>query len=195
MNIVTSNAGLVRVMNYQPHTEPRVIIVSISQQMAQADMLPGEQLSTINHDEKYRRRRVTVGGTQIGFSGLGQGSALLTFPGNFSIGEALRSPHWARFSTSEELVADPTQKLRTIEAVEKPNLLIYEDGSKAYDCQCIGLQGFVMHAVIAQNCTPAPIVHRPCHDLKGVRTPPTPESELDELEFEWHTEPLTEDMP
>ena len=107
----------------------------------------------------------------------------------------MKSQHWGHFSTGEEFAADPTPKLRTIEAAQRLHLLIYKDGNEAYDWQCIGLKGSVVHAVIGENFTPAPIVPRPCHDLKCVRTPPTPVCELDEREFEWHTEPLTEHMP
>ena len=73
-------------------------------------MLIANLLSSIGNDDAFKRCRVavyTVGGTQIGFAGLGEGKERLTFPGHWSIGEALRNPQWARFSTDEELVADP----------------------------------------------------------------------------------------
>ena len=45
-------------------------------------MLTAELLSTIGNEANYNRRVkvYTVGGTQIGFSGLGQGDEFLMFP-------------------------------------------------------------------------------------------------------------------
>ena len=71
-------------------------------------------LSSFDDGDQYRLRRVkvyTTGGTRIGLAGLGQDDELLTFPGFWIIQEALDSPHWARFSTYEELAEDPTHKL------------------------------------------------------------------------------------
>ena len=68
--------------------------------MAQANMLGAGAI--------YRQQRATVyteGDAQIGFSGLGQGDELLPFPGEFLVGEALKSLHWACLQTNETLVA------------------------------------------------------------------------------------------
>ena len=61
--------------------------------MAQANVLIAELLSAICNEATYKHRRVTVytvGGTQIGFCGLGQGDELLTVPGHYLVGEALK---------------------------------------------------------------------------------------------------------
>ena len=60
--------------------------------MAPATMLTAELLSTIGNEASYHRRVnvYTVGGTQIGFSGLGHGDELLTFPEHYLVGEGLK---------------------------------------------------------------------------------------------------------
>ena len=68
--------------------------------MAQANMLTAELLSTIGNEAIYKHRWVTVstvGGTQIGLSGLSQGDGLLTFLGHCLVREALKSIYWGRF--------------------------------------------------------------------------------------------------
>ena len=82
----------------------------VSQELIR-QMLTSEWLASVNHQPlKHLRTTVyTVGGTQIGFCGVGQGKKSFTFPGHYLIGVALRSPHWDRFSTAEELAEDPSR--------------------------------------------------------------------------------------
>ena len=136
--------------------------------MAQANMLTAELLSTICNEATYthgRVKRYTVGGTQIGFSGLGQGDELLTFPSHYLMGEALESHYWVRLSTNHELVADLCRKCGDIDVAEKPHFFFFEDGSRAYECQRTGLRRFVVYAVATETYMPAPIIERPCHAM------------------------------
>ena len=73
----------------------------------------------------------TMGGTQIGFAGLGEHSERLTFPGKGNIREFLESMDWARFTTAGELAEDPSRLVRYLPAAERPNYLVYKDGSVA----------------------------------------------------------------
>ena len=149
-------------------------------------MFIAELLSSFNYPESFRRRRVkvyTAAGTQIGFADLGEGDERFTFPGQRLIGDALESQSWA-FSTAAKLAKDPTQIIRIRMAGERPRVLVYADGSIAYACQFFGLKVDVLQAVVTQNYALPPIVTKPRHDLRGIRTLPTPRSDSDD-EDEW----------
>ena len=140
----------------------------------------------------FRTTVYTIGGTQIGLRGVGQSKEAFTFPTQYLTGEALKSPHWARFSAAKEFAAEPIRLFRALDAAERLKFLIYDNGDPAYpafDCQCFGLRGKTLQAVVAQNFVPLPVIPKPCHSLEGIRTPPTPSSELgkeleQEAEFE-----------
>ena len=59
-----------------------------------------------NQAQSDRQTRVTVwtlGGTQIGLPGVGEGQNALTFPLSYTVGDALRAGTWLRFATAEEV--------------------------------------------------------------------------------------------
>ena len=100
-------------------------------------MLTSVWLVSVGHRPfKHSRTTVyTLGGTQIGFYNVCQGNEAFTFPGHYLIGEALKCPHWVRFSTAEELAAEPTWLHRALDAAESVKFLIYDNGDAAFDCQ------------------------------------------------------------
>ena len=126
-------------------------------------MLTSEWLASVGHrPSKHLRTTVyTLGGTQIGFSNVVQGNEAFTFPGHYLIGEALKSPHWVRFSTAEEFAAEPTRLFRALDAAERHRFLLYDNADPAFDYQCFGLRGETLQAVVAQNYVPPPVIPNP----------------------------------
>ena len=62
-------------------------------------------------DRETRVRVWTLGGTQIGLPGVGEGDNRLTFPRHFLVGEALNAGFqhsWLRFATPGEMREDGT---------------------------------------------------------------------------------------
>ena len=90
---------------------------------------------------------------------MGEGDNRLSFPGSFLVKDALNSPGWVRFSTPDQLAADPTKTVRLLEADRKPHYLIHADGSIAYEYQCIGLKGDTVQAVVDVNYVPQPVIN------------------------------------
>ena len=62
----------------------------------------------------HRIKVHTVSGTQICVAVVGEVDELLTRPALWTIIDALVSPHWAHFSTAEELAEDPQQKVHIL---------------------------------------------------------------------------------
>ena len=54
-------------------------------------------------DRETRVKVWTMGGTQIGLPGVGEGQNALTFPLKYEVGAALLAPTWFRFATAEEV--------------------------------------------------------------------------------------------
>ena len=75
-------------------------------------MLTSEWMETIEFTPCNTRRvgEFTIGGTQIGFAGNGQGSEILSFPWHYVVEDAVQSTHWIRFSTPAELETEPARK-------------------------------------------------------------------------------------
>ena len=77
------------------------------------DQLP-ERLRARAEANADRETRVvvwTVGGTQIGIPGVGEGDNRLTFPRHFVVGEALNAGFqhgWLRFAAPGEMMEDDT---------------------------------------------------------------------------------------
>ena len=123
-------------------------------------------------DRAPRVRVYTPGGVQIGFAGMGCGPEKLTFPQRFPIGQALSSPHWARFVTSEERAQGVGTDGVVMYDGLRPSTIVYEDGTIADQNEAIGFGGGTVTA-LAQ----APkIVHEatPCMNVEDFSTPPTP---------------------
>ena len=90
-------------------------------------------------DRETRVRVWTLGGTQIGIPGVGEGDNRLTFPRHFVVGEALNAGFqhgWLRFATPREMMEDDTW----YRIYEHPvRALVYANGEVAPDDEPIGL--------------------------------------------------------
>ena len=122
--------------------------------------------------EKERVKVFTVSGIQVGIAGIGEGDNRLTFPPHFVVKEALElsHAHWLRFATAQEQAQTSTQWYRA--APFKPASFIYHDGSVALDCHTMGLKGPIITAL--EQAPPQPWEEKPCADVSGITTPPTP---------------------
>ena len=109
-------------------------------------------------------------GVQIGLAGMGCGPDKLTFPQRFPIGQALSSPHWARFATSEERAQGVGTDGVVMYDGLRPLTIVYKDGTIADQNEPIG---FGCCTVTALAQAPQRVYEeKPCMDVRDISTPP-----------------------
>lgn len=131
-------------------------------------------LSRTFHRDLPRVRIFNTAGVQIGLSGLGEGENRLTFPAWWKVKEILAAPqaHWIRHATPDEIDEDP-KKSWWREYGKEVNVLVHKDRSIADHNHVVGLIGNEVTAlatVVDNSC----YKEKPCMDLSGISTPPTP---------------------
>ena len=123
----------------------------------------------------YRVKVYTVNGVQIGLPGVGEGVHRLTFPAGYVIKDAMNAPTWIRFATdketAEETAAGSDAKWWRLIENFKPRTFLYCDGTAAFENQPIGLRGDTVQVLAQEMMYPEP---KPCIDVSGIETPPTP---------------------
>ena len=121
---------------------------------------------------KSRVRAYTLDGVQVGLAGVGEGDKRLTFPAYYLVGDALRSPaaHWLRFASAEE---EAQTGRWYAPAGFRPAAVVYENGVIAEPIWPVGLEGCTV-SVLAQDPRPTLSEEKPCADVDGIKTPPTP---------------------
>ena len=120
----------------------------------------------------------TLEGVQIGLPGVGEGVNRLTFPAGYVIKQALDAPIWIRFATIDEIAQTPAgcQAQWWRELDMKPKAFCYCNGTPAFENQPIGLRGDTITA-LAQAAEQPLVQAKPCLDVSGIATPPTPRSD------------------
>ena len=138
-------------------------------------------LQRTQRDHARRIRVYTTGGIQIGLAGVGQGDKALTFPANFLCGDALKSRHWIREATTQELEQD-SRWYRILTQTETPSKLAHQVGDVlAIPEDYMGQYGDTMIAMTmamtaeTQSFTEVPNGHGMKEKLEDIKTPPTPD--------------------
>ena len=143
-------------------------------------------------DHKIRITVNTMGGQPIGLAGLGSPAEDLNFPPDFTIGAALRSPHWVRFATEEERSLTRT-RLHALESC--PTALIHKGGIRGVPHDFMGLWGTTLTAHFGE-LTPH-FVHTQCFpELETIETPrtPPPDTPRTPPPLSFHQADLTSDL-
>ena len=103
---------------------------------------------------------------------MGEGSDKLTFPHRFLLGQALSSPQWGRFATSEERAQGVGTDGVVVYDGRRPSTIVYKDGTIADPNEPIGFNGGTVTA-LAQ--APKRVYEEtPSMDVWDISTPPTP---------------------
>ena len=135
----------------------------------------GQGVCSQHFTATYRVKVFTMEGVQIGLPGVGEGANRLTFPAGYVIKQALDAPIWIRFATTEEIAQTPAgfHSRWWQELDVKPMAFCHCDGTPAFEFQPIGLRGDTITA-IAQAPDQTWVEEKPCLDVSGIATPPTP---------------------
>ena len=143
-------------------------------------MVQGQGVRSQSFTASYRVKVFTLKGVQIGLPWAGEGVNGLTFPAGYVIKQALDAPVdvWIRFATPEE-IAETLAGFHAPWFKEidfKPKAFIHCDGTLAFEGQPMGLRGDTITA-LAQAAEQPLVQAKPCLDVAGIATPPTPRSD------------------
>ena len=139
-------------------------------------MVQGQGVCSQSFGASYWVKVFTMEGVQIGLPGVGEGVHRLTFPAGYVIKDAMNAPTWIRFATDKETaeetaVAGSDAKWWRLIENFKPRTFLYCDGTAAFENQPIGLRGDTVQVLAQAVMYPEP---KPCIDVSGIETPPTP---------------------